>query len=166
LKTNSGSPAARFRARWRGRAYLPTMVAAPDLLERHLVRVLPDYAAPPLWMSAVYPASHRSTAKVKLFLDSCAPASPVEPQWDRALGYLRSNRLQAKTPEGRRVDCGGAASGFSKPDRHVRRFQNVAGIPHTLSRDYHSLKSPTRIVGPQRTQRSQRKAENKKTGDE
>jgi hypothetical protein len=37
-------------------------------------------------LSAVYPASHRSTAKVKLFLDFLRTRFPGEPQWDQALG--------------------------------------------------------------------------------
>jgi hypothetical protein len=66
--------------------YLPTMVAAADLLERRLVRVLPEYAAPPLWLSAVYPTSHRSTSKVKAFVDFLRARFQSEPQWDKALG--------------------------------------------------------------------------------
>ena len=86
LKTNSVHLLLDFARAGSGVAYLPTMVAAPDLLERRLVRVLPEYSAPPLWLSAVYPASHRSTAKVKLFLDFLRTRFPSEPQWDQALG--------------------------------------------------------------------------------
>jgi len=86
LKTNSVHLLLDFARAGAGVAYLPTMVAAPDLLEQRLVRVLPEYAAPPLWLSAVYPASHRSTAKVKLFLDFLRTRFPSEPQWDKALG--------------------------------------------------------------------------------
>jgi DNA-binding transcriptional LysR family regulator len=86
LKTNSVHLLLDFARAGAGVAYLPTMVAAPDLLERRLARVLPEYSAPPLWLSAVYPASHRSTAKVKLFLDFLRTRFPNEPQWDQALG--------------------------------------------------------------------------------
>lgn len=86
LKTNSVHLLLEFARAGAGVAYLPTMVAAPDLLERRLVRVLPEYSAPPLWLSAVYPSSHRSTAKVKLFLDFLRTRFPSEPQWDKALG--------------------------------------------------------------------------------
>jgi DNA-binding transcriptional LysR family regulator len=86
LKTNSVHLLLDFARAGAGIAYLPTMVAAPDLLERRLTRVLPEYSAPPLWLSAVYPTTHRSTAKVKLFLDFLRARFPSEPQWDKALG--------------------------------------------------------------------------------
>jgi DNA-binding transcriptional LysR family regulator len=86
LKTNSVHLLLEFARAGAGVAYLPTMVAAPDLLEGRLRRVLPQYAAPPLWLSAVYPSSHRSTAKVKLFIDFLLTRFPSEPQWDQALG--------------------------------------------------------------------------------
>ncbi|MGA2551228.1 MAG: LysR family transcriptional regulator [Burkholderiaceae bacterium] len=85
LKTNSVHLLLEFARAGAGVAYLPTMVAAPDLLEGRLLRVLPEYAAPPLWLSAVYPSSHRSTAKVKLFVDFLRTRFPSEPQWDQAL---------------------------------------------------------------------------------
>ena len=86
LKTNSVHLLLEFARAGAGVAYLPTMVAAADLLERRLVRVLPEYAAPPLWLSAVYPASHRSTTKVKAFVEFLRARYLREPQWDRALG--------------------------------------------------------------------------------
>nr|WP_241021554.1 LysR family transcriptional regulator [Burkholderia sp. Ac-20353] len=86
LKTNSVHLLLEFARAGAGIAYLPTMVAAPDLLEQRLTRVLPDYAAPPLWLSAVYPASHRSTTKVKVFVDFLRTRYAREPQWDKALG--------------------------------------------------------------------------------
>ncbi|EKS70679.1 MULTISPECIES: LysR family transcriptional regulator [Caballeronia] len=86
LKTNSVHLLLEFARAGAGVVYLPTMVAASDLLERRLVRVLPDYAAPPLWLSAVYPTSHRSTTKVKAFVDFLRERYLSEPQWDKALG--------------------------------------------------------------------------------
>jgi DNA-binding transcriptional LysR family regulator len=88
LKTNSVHLLLEFARAGAGVVYLPTMVAAADLLERRLERVLPEYAAPPLWLSAVYPASHRSTTKVKAFVDFLRARYPSVPQWDRALGIL------------------------------------------------------------------------------
>ncbi len=85
LRTNSVHLLLEFARAGAGVVYLPAMVAAADLLERRLVRVLPQYSAPPLWLSAVYPASHRSTTKVKVFLDFLRTRFPSEPQWDRAL---------------------------------------------------------------------------------
>lgn len=86
LKTNSVHLLLEFARAGAGVAYLPTMVAAADLLERRLERVLPEYAAPPLWLSAVYPTSHRSTTKVKAFVEFLRTRYLREPQWDRALG--------------------------------------------------------------------------------
>jgi DNA-binding transcriptional LysR family regulator len=68
-----------------GVAYLPTILAAPGLADGSLERVLPDYSPPQLWLSAVYPASHRSTTKVKVFLDFIAKRFPAEPAWDRGV---------------------------------------------------------------------------------
>lgn len=86
LKTNSVHLLLEFARFGAGVVCLPTMVAAPDLLERRLIRVLPEYSTPLLWLTAVYPASHRSTAKLKLFLDFLSERFPGEPQWDKALG--------------------------------------------------------------------------------
>jgi DNA-binding transcriptional LysR family regulator len=91
LKTNSVHLLLEFARAGAGVAYLPTMVAAADLLEHRLVRVLPEYAAPPLWLSAVYPASHRSTTKVKAFVDFLRERYLREPQWDKALGIAPSD---------------------------------------------------------------------------
>jgi DNA-binding transcriptional LysR family regulator len=88
LKTNSVHLLLEFARAGAGVVYLPTMVAAADLLEGRLERVLPDYAAPPLWLSAVYPASHRTTAKVKAFVDFLRARYLREPQWDRALNLV------------------------------------------------------------------------------
>jgi DNA-binding transcriptional LysR family regulator len=88
LKTNSVHLLLEFARAGAGVVYLPTMVAAADLLEHRLERVLPEYAAPPLWLSAVYPASHRSTTKVKAFVDFLRARYLREPQWDRALGII------------------------------------------------------------------------------
>ena len=76
-----------------GVAYLPTMVAASDLLEGRIERVLPEFSAPLLWFSAVYPTSHRTTAKVKAFVDFLRDRFPVEPHWDVALGFPPLSRV-------------------------------------------------------------------------
>lgn len=89
LKTNSVHLLLEFARAGAGVVYLPTMVAAADLLERRLERVLPEYAAPPLWLSAVYPASHRNTARVKAFVDFLRTRYQREPQWDQALGIAQ-----------------------------------------------------------------------------
>ena len=110
LKTNSVHLLLEFARAGAGVVYLPTMVAAPDLLERRLVRVLPDYAAPPLWLSAVYPTSHRSTSKVKVFVDFMRSRFQSEPQWDQALGIAPEPIDATEGPEAiEATDAGDAA---------------------------------------------------------
>jgi hypothetical protein len=50
-------------------------------------RVLAEYSPPQLWLSAVYPSSHRSTTKVKAFLDFLTKRFPNEPVWDREIPH-------------------------------------------------------------------------------
>lgn len=69
LRSNSIHLVREFASRGDGVAYLPWFIAADELRQHALVRVLPGYSAPGMSLSAVYPASHRATAKVKLFLD-------------------------------------------------------------------------------------------------
>jgi DNA-binding transcriptional LysR family regulator len=86
LRSNSVHLIQEFARRGMGIAYLPTMVACEDLLQGRLVRVLPDYQTDTPYFSAVYPTSHRLTAKVKLFLDLLSSTFSMEPEWDRRLG--------------------------------------------------------------------------------
>lgn len=86
LRSNSVHLIQEFARREVGIAYLPTMVVYRDLLEGHLVRVLPDFETDVPYFSAVYPTSHRTTAKVKLFLDLLSSTFSMEPEWDRLLG--------------------------------------------------------------------------------
>lgn len=88
LKTNSVHLLLEYVRAGAGVAYLPTILVADDIDAGRLVQVLPDYAPPQLWMSAVYPASHRSTAKVKTFLDFICKRFPSEPVWDRLIPHL------------------------------------------------------------------------------
>jgi DNA-binding transcriptional LysR family regulator len=86
LRSNSVHLVQEFARRAMGVAYLPTMVAYGDLLEGRLVRVLTDYETDVPYFSAVYPTSHRATAKVKLFLDLLSSTFSMDPEWDRLLG--------------------------------------------------------------------------------
>jgi len=86
LRSNSVHLVQEFARRGMGIAYLPTMVACDDLLDGRLVRILPDYETDTPYFSAVYPTSHRGTAKVKLFLDLLSSMFSMEPEWDRRLG--------------------------------------------------------------------------------
>jgi DNA-binding transcriptional LysR family regulator len=85
LKTNSVHLLLDCVRNGGGVAYLPTILAASGLEDGSLVRVLPEYSPPQLWLSAVYPASHRSTTKVKVFLDFISKWFPNEPVWDRGI---------------------------------------------------------------------------------
>ena len=89
LRSNSVHLVQEFARRAMGVAYLPTMVAYQDLLEGRLVRVLPEYETDIPYFSAVYPTSHRATAKVKLFLDLLSSTFSMEPEWDRLLGLTQ-----------------------------------------------------------------------------
>ncbi|SAL32203.1 LysR family transcriptional regulator [Caballeronia terrestris] len=90
LRSNSVHMLLEFARLGLGIAYMPTMVVARDLLSGRLVRVLEDYTTDTPFFSAVYPTSHRSTAKVKLFLDILSTQFPMEPEWDRALGLIET----------------------------------------------------------------------------
>jgi DNA-binding transcriptional LysR family regulator len=85
LKTNSVHLLLDYVKQGGGIAYLPTILAAPGLADGSLERVLSDYSPPQLWLSAVYPASHRSTTKVKVFLDFISKQFPHDPAWDKDL---------------------------------------------------------------------------------
>ena len=89
LRSNSVHLVQEFARRAMGVAYIPTMIAYQDLLEGRLTRVLPDYETEIPFFSAVYPTSHRATAKVKLFLDLLSSTFSMEPEWDRLLGLTQ-----------------------------------------------------------------------------
>lgn len=69
LKTNSVHLLREFVLSGAGVAYLPTALIADDLRKGLLVRLLESYSAPQLWLSAVYPVSHRTSTRMKTFLD-------------------------------------------------------------------------------------------------
>ena len=85
MKTNSVHLLFDYVVRGGGVAYLPTILAAPGLADGSLERVLEEYSPPQLWLSAVYPASHRSTKKLRIFLDFICRRFPSEPAWDHEL---------------------------------------------------------------------------------
>ena len=82
LKTNSVHLLLEYARAGACVAYLPTMITANDLAQGRLVRVLEAYSPPQLWLSAVYPVSHRSTRKVKAFVEFLAQRFSRQPQWD------------------------------------------------------------------------------------
>jgi DNA-binding transcriptional LysR family regulator len=93
LRSNSVHLVQEFARRGMGIAYLPTMVACDDLMDGRLVRILPGYETDTPYFSAVYPTSHRGTAKVKLFLDLLSSMFSMEPEWDQRLGLTPEKAL-------------------------------------------------------------------------
>lgn len=85
LKTNSVHLLLDFVRGDGGVCYMPTILVAPLLADGTLAQVLADYSPPQLWLSAVYPASHRATTKVKVFLDFITKRFPSETAWDQSL---------------------------------------------------------------------------------
>lgn len=69
-----------------GIACLPTLIASDDLLAGTLVPVLPAYALPSFWLSAVYLSADASMLKLKLFLSELTRVGDRSvPPWDREL---------------------------------------------------------------------------------
>jgi DNA-binding transcriptional LysR family regulator len=70
---------------------IPTIAAADDIVAGRLTPVLYGYRLSSFWLSAVYPATHRYSVKVKLFVDFIQEKFAGEPPWDRVLktnGFL------------------------------------------------------------------------------
>jgi len=86
LRSNSVHLLRDYACEDAGIVCVPTAVAAEELLAGKLRLVLAEFQLTALWLSAVYPPTHRGTLKLKVFLESLA-ASFAEgpPPWDRAL---------------------------------------------------------------------------------
>lgn len=80
--TNSGHVMRDAALKGNGIALLPTLLVGPDLRRKRLVAVLDGWSAPELWISAVYPQSHRAALKVRLLLDFLFDRF-ADPPWDR-----------------------------------------------------------------------------------
>jgi len=85
LRTNSVHLLRDYALADAGIVCIPTLVAAEDLLAGRLRVVLPEHRLSSFWLSAVYPATHRGTLKLRLFLDSVASSFSGGPRWDQAL---------------------------------------------------------------------------------
>lgn len=69
-----------------GIAALPTLIASDDLVSGALVPVLPAYALPAFWLSAVYPSAASAMLKLRLFLAELAQhGERALPPWDAVL---------------------------------------------------------------------------------
>ena len=82
MRSNSVHLLRDFARIGAGITCLPTLVCSDDLLSGALVPVLPDHDMPPLELLAVYPATHRETVKVKLFIEFLRKRFSGEPEWD------------------------------------------------------------------------------------
>jgi len=85
LRTNSVQLLRDFASLGAGVSYLPTMLVTADIMASRLQMVLEEYSAPLLWLRAVYPASHRNSAKVQIFIEHLMRHFSSEPQWDALL---------------------------------------------------------------------------------
>jgi DNA-binding transcriptional LysR family regulator len=85
LRTNSVHLLRDYAEAEAGIVCIPTLVAAESLLAGRLRTLLPQHLLSPFWLCAAYPASHRGTLKLKLFLEALASGPPDEPPWERAL---------------------------------------------------------------------------------
>jgi DNA-binding transcriptional LysR family regulator len=67
-----------------GVAYGPTFIFGPALASGALTRLLPDWAATPLGIHAVYPSARYVPVKVRHFISAVAAAFGDNPPWDRS----------------------------------------------------------------------------------
>jgi DNA-binding transcriptional LysR family regulator len=72
MHSNSGDLNAALAARGAGIAFEPDFIVGDDLRAGRVVALLPDYAAPPSPIYAVYPTRKHLSAKVRLFVDYLA----------------------------------------------------------------------------------------------
>ncbi|MES1956402.1 LysR family transcriptional regulator [Salinisphaera hydrothermalis] len=66
---NNGEFLASMAAAGQGVALLPDFIVAEALAAGRLVRVLPDWAPPPIWLTLYYPPYHRLPPRVAAFSD-------------------------------------------------------------------------------------------------
>ncbi|HUJ87524.1 MAG TPA: LysR family transcriptional regulator [Burkholderiales bacterium] len=85
LRTNSVHLLRDYACEDAGVVCLPTAVAAQDILAGRLRVLLPEYRLSSFWLSAVFPSTHRSTFKLKLFLETISESFALGPPWDRPL---------------------------------------------------------------------------------
>ncbi len=85
LRSNSAHLLRDYAREAAGVVCLPTFVAAEELVAGRLLPLLVEYELPLFWLSAVYPATHRATVKVRRFVDFIADRFGGEPPWDAPL---------------------------------------------------------------------------------
>jgi DNA-binding transcriptional LysR family regulator len=99
LRSNSVHLLRDYACEAAGIVCLPTFVAADELASGELVPLLGDYELSSFWLSAVYPATHRATVKVKRFVEFIADRFAPEPPWDVPLIERGIVHLQLKAAD-------------------------------------------------------------------
>ena len=101
VSSNSVNVLRDFACNGSGITCIPTMVSGEDLLSGALVPILADYELPTLDFLAIYPATHRGSVKVKVFIDFLCKRFAGETPWDKALcdvPGLRKNYERRESP--------------------------------------------------------------------
>ncbi len=85
LRVNNGDMIAAAVAEDAGIAVLPTFIVGDRLRTGALLRLLPDWQVPDLYLHAVYPAGRSVPAKTRALIDFLADRYGPVPYWDRDL---------------------------------------------------------------------------------
>jgi DNA-binding transcriptional LysR family regulator len=86
LRVNNGAAILAAACGGLGVALLPCFICGEDLRAGRLVRVLPDWEAPPdSAVSAVYPAARHLSPKVRVFVDFLAERFGGKSYWDEGI---------------------------------------------------------------------------------
>lgn len=85
LLTNSVHLLREYALEHAGIVCIPTLVASEAVLSGALRLMLPEHPLSAFWLSVFYPASVRSSLKLKLFLEVLTTSFAGLPPWDQAL---------------------------------------------------------------------------------
>lgn len=85
LLTNSVHLLREYAEEHAGLVCLPTLLASAPVLSGALTLVLPQWPLGSFWLSVFYPASLRSSLKLRFFLDMLQDSFHGTPPWDQAL---------------------------------------------------------------------------------
>jgi DNA-binding transcriptional LysR family regulator len=85
LLTNSVHLLRDYALEHAGIVCVPTLVASEAVLSGALRLVLPEHQLSSFWLSIFYPATVRSSLKLKLFLETLNASFSGVPPWDQAL---------------------------------------------------------------------------------
>ncbi len=95
LTANSGDPLLALALRDTGIIYVPDYLAADDLREGRLVRLLPAYTMPDIPVHAVYPHSRLLSAKTRTLIDFLAARLTKPARHETSRRGNGSDRIQA-----------------------------------------------------------------------